>query len=69
LGANYRFNDAVSPYVGFTYKNMVLGASYDVNTSELGRMTRGTNSFEISLSFIGRKALKTPEVEFVCPAL
>jgi hypothetical protein len=55
--------------VGFTYKNMVLGASYDVNTSELGRMTRGTNSFEISLSFIGRKALKTPEVEFVCPAL
>jgi type IX secretion system PorP/SprF family membrane protein len=69
LGANYRFNDAVSPYVGFTYKNMVLGASYDVNTSDLGRMTRGTNSFEISLSFIGRKALKTPEVEFVCPAL
>lgn len=69
LGANYRFNDAVSPYVGFTYKNMVLGASYDVNTSDLGKMTRGANAFEISLSFIGRKAARTPEVEFVCPAL
>lgn len=69
LGANYRFSDAVSPYVGFTYRNMVLGASYDVNTSDLGKMVKGTNSFEISLSFFGRKTAKTPEVEFICPAL
>lgn len=69
LGANYRFDDAISPYVGFTYGNMVLGASYDVNTSDLGKQIRGANSFEISLSFFGRKAAKTPEVEFVCPAL
>lgn len=69
LGANYRFKDAVSPYVGFTYRNMVLGASYDVNTSDLGRMVKGTNSFEISLSFFGRKTAKTPEAEFICPAL
>jgi type IX secretion system PorP/SprF family membrane protein len=69
IGANYRFEDAVSPFVGFTYKNMVLGASYDVNTSDLGKLANGSNSFEISLSFIGRKATKTPEVEFVCPRL
>jgi len=69
LGANYRFKDAISPYVGFTYRNMVLGASYDVNTSDLGKMVRGSNAFEISLSFFGRKAAKTPEVEFICPAL
>lgn len=69
IGANYRFEDAVSPFVGFTYKNMVLGASYDVNTSDLGKMANGSNSFEISLSFIGRRAAKTPEVEFVCPRL
>lgn len=69
LGANYRFKDAISPFIGFTYKNMVLGASYDVNTSDLGKMANGSNSFEISLSFIGRKATKTPEIEFVCPRL
>lgn len=69
VGANYRFKDAISPYVGFTYRNMVLGASYDVNTSQLGKMVNGANSFEISLTFFGRKTAKTPEAEFICPAL
>jgi hypothetical protein len=69
LGANYRFEDAISPFVGFVYKNMVLGASYDINSSDLGKMANGSNSFEISLSFIGRKTTKTPEIEFVCPRL
>ena len=59
----------LSPYVGFTYKNMVLGASYDVNISDLGKMVNGTNSFEISLTFFGKKSVKTPEAEFICPAL
>ncbi|RYF84342.1 MAG: type IX secretion system membrane protein PorP/SprF, partial [Chitinophagaceae bacterium] len=68
-GVNYRFEDAIAPYVGFTYRNMVLGASYDVNTSDLGKMVNGSNSFEISLSFFGKKKVKTPEVEFICPAL
>ena len=67
IGANYRYKDMVSPFVGFTYKNMVLGASYDINTSDLGKMARGSNSFEISLSYIGRKSAKTPEVDFICP--
>jgi type IX secretion system PorP/SprF family membrane protein len=69
IGANYRFEDAISPFVGFAYKNLVLGASYDINTSDLGKMANGANSFEISLSFIGRKRAQTPEVEFVCPRL
>jgi Bacteroidetes-specific putative membrane protein len=69
VGVNYRLEDAISPYVGFAHKNMVLGVSYDVNASDLGKMMRGSNSFEISLSFIGRKSVKTPEVEFVCPRL
>jgi type IX secretion system PorP/SprF family membrane protein len=68
-GVNYRFKDAIAPYVGFTFRNMVLGASYDVNTSDLGKLVRGSNSFEISLSFIGKKKAKTPEVEFICPVL
>lgn len=69
VGVNYRFEDAISPFLGFTYKNMMLGASYDVNSSDLGKLVNGSNSFEISLSIIGRKSKKTPEVEFVCPRL
>jgi type IX secretion system PorP/SprF family membrane protein len=69
LGANYRVKDAISAYAGFIYKTMTLGASYDINTSDLGKMVNGSNSFEISLTFIGRKKSKTPEVEFVCPRL
>ena len=69
IGANYRFEDAVAPFFGFTYRNMMLGASYDINTSDLGKLVNGANSFEISLSIIGRKSTKTPEVEFVCPRL
>lgn len=69
LGANYRFNDAISPYVGFYHKNMVLSVSYDVTTSDLAKVARSASSFEISLSFIGRKRVKTPEEEFVCPRL
>jgi type IX secretion system PorP/SprF family membrane protein len=69
LGANYRVKDAVTPFVGFSHHNLVLGVSYDVNTSELGKMVHGANSFEISLSFIGRKKYKTPAANFVCPRL
>jgi len=69
IGANYRFEDAISPFLGFTYKNMMVGASYDINSSDLGKLVNGSNSFEISLSIIGRKSARTPEVEFVCPRL
>jgi type IX secretion system PorP/SprF family membrane protein len=69
LGANCRFNDAISPYVGFNYKDFVLGMSYDINTSDLGKVAKGTSSFEITLSFIGRKTAKAPDAEFICPRL
>jgi hypothetical protein len=69
LGVNYRLDDAIAAQVGFTYNNLVFSASYDINTSDLGKMVSGTNSFEISISYTGRKKTKTPEVEFVCPRL
>ena len=69
VGANYRFDDAASPFVGFTHKRIVLGVSYDINTSDLGKLVKGSNSFEVSLSFTGKKHVKTPEIEFVCPRL
>ncbi len=69
VGANYRFEDALTPFVGFTHKKIVLGVSYDVNTSDLGKVVKGSNSFEISLSFTGERKVKTPEIDFICPRL
>lgn len=68
-GANYRINDAVAPFAGFNYKNMVLGLSYDVNISDLGRAVNGTNSFEISFSITGRKRKTYDTQNFICPRL
>lgn len=69
FGANYRFKDAVTPFVGFFYNNFLLGASYDITTSDLSKAMRGANSFEISLTYIGKKAFKPREEHFVCPRL
>lgn len=69
FGTNFRISDAVTPFVGFTFGNTMLSASYDINVSDLGRLVKGTNSFEISLTFIKKRTVKTPEAEFVCPRL
>jgi type IX secretion system PorP/SprF family membrane protein len=69
FGANYRFNDAVAPYIGFGWNGLTLGASYDINVSDLGKIARGSNAFEISLTFIGKRSTSTPEKEFICPRL
>jgi type IX secretion system PorP/SprF family membrane protein len=69
LGANYRIKDAISPYIGVYVKEFLIGASYDINTSDLSKMAKGSNSFELSLSYIFKKAAKTPEVKFICPRL
>ena len=37
--------------------------------ADLGKMVKGSNAFEISLSFVRKKRVKTPEAEFVCPRL
>jgi type IX secretion system PorP/SprF family membrane protein len=69
LGANYRLEDAISPYIGVYHNNLVLGLSYDVNTSDLSKIAGNANSFELSLTFTGRKRSKTEPVPFVCPRL
>ncbi|GAA4339098.1 PorP/SprF family type IX secretion system membrane protein [Flaviaesturariibacter amylovorans] len=55
VGANYRLEDAVSPYAGVLFGNMMIGLSYDVNTSRLGKMARGANAFELSLTLLGKR--------------
>ncbi len=69
LGGNYRVNDAISPFAGFHYKNFTLGLSYDANTSNLRRLASGSNAFELSLSFIGRKRRIMQPEYFICPRL
>jgi type IX secretion system PorP/SprF family membrane protein len=52
LGAFYRFNDAVIPYVGFHYNGWQITASYDVNLSEFKEATLGLGGLEISAIYI-----------------
>ena len=69
IGGYYRFKDAIAPYIGFDWKNFVVGISYDANTSKLGAMSRNVNSFELSFSFIKRNKTKGI-VDFIpCPRL
>ncbi len=66
LGANYRFNDAVSPFAGLLINSkLMIGLSYDVSTSQLGKIEKGTNAFELSISFLGNK--KDRPGFFKCP--
>lgn len=69
IGANYRFEDAIVPFAGFYYKNFIVGVSYDVNASDLGKVVNKANSFEISLTLLGRRKAKMSTEEFICPRL
>ncbi len=54
-GASYRYKDAILPYAGLKYRNVQFGLSYDANTSTLGRSVAFTNSFELSITVIGKR--------------
>jgi len=70
LGANYRFKDAIVPFAGFYWKSFTLGLAYDVNSSDLGKTASGTtNSFELSLSYTGKKSKSLDSKHFICPRL
>ena len=68
-GINYRFDDAVVPFVGIDYKNLLIGVSYDVNNSELGRSITTANTYEVSLTYIFRKAKVLGQRNISCPRL
>lgn len=56
-GAHYRHGinrlfDAVIPTVGFKYKSVDLGFSYDINLSSLSKNVSRKTSFEISIIYI-----------------
>ena len=52
LGGWMRFNDAFIPYIGLEFGGLRIGASYDLNISNLKAATASRGGSEISLIFI-----------------
>lgn len=52
LGAWYRVNDAIIPYVGLEFGGLQIGVTYDANTSSLRPATNTRGGMEISLIYI-----------------
>lgn len=69
LGGNARWDDAATAYAGFQVSNFILGVSADFATSTLTRGIRNSNTFEITGTYLFKKKIKTPSVNFVCPRL
>lgn len=67
FGSNYRFDDAAIAFFGLHLKNVVMGVSYDFNTSNLNRATGSKGGLELSVSFTSRKGISGPN--FFCPRL
>jgi type IX secretion system PorP/SprF family membrane protein len=68
-GLYYRFGDAVVPFIGLDYKRFLVGLSYDVNNSDLGRSIVNANTYEVSLSYIFRKKKILQGRNLSCPRL
>ena len=58
LGAMYRVNDAAVADVGYHINSLIIGVSYDFNTSALKGATSGQGGFELSISYVFCKHLK-----------
>lgn len=56
VGAWYRVNDAIIPYVGLEFSGMRLGASYDINISSLKAGSQSRGGMELSIIYIKRPA-------------
>jgi type IX secretion system PorP/SprF family membrane protein len=66
-GAMYRFKDAAIANVGYHVNSLIVGASYDFNTSSLRRATNSAGGIELSVSYVFRKRISEPEP--ICPRL
>jgi len=64
-GAWLRLKDAFIPYVGLEWGSMRVGATYDINTSDLKAASQSRGGFELSLIYIaktpGSKGLPCPK--------
>ncbi len=53
FGARYRIDDAVACLLAVEFRNLRIGAAYDVNTSSLKTSSTNRGGFEVSLTYIG----------------
>ena len=67
VGANWRMQDAAIPFVGFYYKGLTMGVSYDANVSSMNTAANPSNSIEVSISFVGSSKSKLSTKAFPCP--
>ncbi|MFT4155550.1 PorP/SprF family type IX secretion system membrane protein [Parafilimonas sp.] len=63
-GAWMRFGDALIPYIGLEFSTLRIGATYDINISDLKTASESRGGMEISLIYI----LQHPDGKFLpCP--
>jgi len=67
FGANWRVDDAVSPFAGLYYNGMTIGISYDVSASALDAASTRTGSLELSISYTGKNKKTMKTKPFHCP--
>jgi len=70
FGTGFRFRDAAKLLLGYDYKDLRLALAYDINLSNLTKVTNTVGGFEIAANYI-IKIYKQPEVTpvLLCPRL
>lgn len=66
IGGGTRVNDAYYAMIGYKFKGLIIGASYDINSSGLKVATNGFGAIEFSLGYVGTVSGK---VEPIVPAI
>lgn len=68
LGAWYRYNDGIAPYVGFEFSKWKIGFTYDVTLSQAAAMTANQGAWEVALTYNGIfKSNPSRSYNFACP--
>lgn len=69
-GLGLRTGDAIQILLGADYKQYQIGASYDINISNLSEATGGVGAFELALNYTGIIQKKPkPKPVILCPRL
>lgn len=69
VGAWYRYNDAIIPYIGFELDALTFGLTYDATVSNLATPTNYQGAYEMSLIWNARYPKSDPKrrYDFSCP--
>lgn len=67
IGVYYRTKDAVIGRIGYQFKTLTAGFSYDVNTSKFLAATNRRGAFEIYVNYIFKKIVPFVPKKRVCP--